>query len=87
MVQVTAEIEDESGEIIKTFEVTGEMGINRIEWDLVEKAAKYRRSAYKGGTQLFPAGKYVFRIKSSGSVTEKPFAVLQTVKYLNINNY
>lgn len=80
MGQVTAEIEDESGEIIKTFEASGERGLNRIKWDLVKEPAKYSRSAYKGGTQLFPAGKYVFRIKSSGSVTEKPFAVVANGK-------
>ncbi len=60
------EVSDEAGEVIKTIEESGIKGINRIEWDLVKAEAKYSKSAYKGGTSLYPAGNYQVKLTSNG---------------------
>lgn len=75
---ITVEIENNAGEIIKTFKLAGESGINRIEWDLIKEKAKYSKSAYKGGTSLYEAGNYLVRLKHGSKILEVSF---------NLKNY
>jgi len=69
--KVKLEIMDKSGEIVKTIDVDGIKGLNRVEWDLVEEPARYSKSAYKGGTKLFQAGTYTVKISGKGDAFSK----------------
>jgi len=73
--KVTAEIKDESGEIVRTLENTGVKGLNRIEWDMVRTPAKYARSAYKSGTELYGPGTYTIKISGNNNTIYGTFIV------------
>jgi photosystem II stability/assembly factor-like uncharacterized protein len=71
--EVKVELEDDSGEVIKTIHIDGQAGINRVEWDLISEAARYRKSAYKGGTQLYSPGKYKVSVSGDSENVEAFF--------------
>jgi len=75
--KITAEIENSSGEVIETFEIEAETGINRIEWDLVKEKAKFGRSAYKSGTRLYEAGTYKIKISSDFTTVDNSFILTE----------
>ncbi|MFO7755357.1 MAG: hypothetical protein R6V34_05185 [Bacteroidales bacterium] len=60
--EVKAEIINESGKKIKTITKDAVRGINEIKWDLVKTPARYVKSAYKTGTELYPPGSYTVMI-------------------------
>lgn len=57
-----AEIINERGKKIKTITKDAVRGINEIKWDLVKTPARYVKSAYKTGTELYPPGSYTVMI-------------------------
>jgi hypothetical protein len=63
--------------MIKTIEIEGVKGINRIEWDLVKEEAKYTKSAYKSGTALYKAGRYLVILKSNNNLVEASFNLVE----------
>lgn len=75
---VKIEILDQSDNLVKTFKIDAEEGLNRVQWDMVKEPARYSKSAYKGGTKLFQAGAYTVK------TTRKRGLIVKT---LIINSY
>ena len=75
--EVKAEIENESGETVKTIDFNAESGINVISWDLIKRPARYTKSAYKTGTELYPPGSYKVMIIHDNSLAERTFLLTE----------
>lgn len=72
---IYAEIHDQNGKTVKEFEIQGVKGLNHLEWDLLKRKAKYGKSAYKSGTELYSPGLYKLKVRSLGGEIEKTFKV------------
>ena len=75
--EVKVEIENESSEVVKTFNIMADKGINIITWDLIKSPARYTKSAYKTGTELYPPGSYKVRISKGDKQVEGSFLLAE----------